>query len=292
MAAPSSTIELQSGPLSLRILPHVAGRVERFDLEGVPLLSTPEQNPANYGSTYWTSPQSDWGWPPIAEIDSVPFEVLETSPPLLRGPRAPLCGSFVRLEKRVRALEATAGFEFGYSLENVGERPVTVAGWQITRVLGGGLSFFPVGDHRLTPIAPHGALRLLERDGVYFYDHREFELGRSTKVHADGREGFLAHVTAPVGGRRALFVKAMSDAPSSAQAPGEGEVELFANEDGRYIELEVQGRYQEIAPGQKRTFSVRWGAVWLPDNVRVAVGAAELMEHARELRARLGTPEA
>ena len=30
-------------------------------------------NPNSYGSTFWTSPQKEWNWPPVPEYDSLPY---------------------------------------------------------------------------------------------------------------------------------------------------------------------------------------------------------------------------
>src|SRR6266851_2556314 len=62
-----------SGNIALEIDPRVGGRVVAFSLEGRNFLTGTEADPNNYGSTFWTSPQSDWGWPPPPEIDNLPY---------------------------------------------------------------------------------------------------------------------------------------------------------------------------------------------------------------------------
>ena len=47
------------------------GRITALRLGDRNLLSGAEVDAINYGSTFWTSPQSAWGWPPVAEIDEV-----------------------------------------------------------------------------------------------------------------------------------------------------------------------------------------------------------------------------
>ena len=39
--------------------------------------------PNSFGSTFWTSPQSEWNWPPVPEYDSKPFDVQATDATLL-----------------------------------------------------------------------------------------------------------------------------------------------------------------------------------------------------------------
>lgn len=127
-----------------------------------------------------------------------------------------------------------------------------MASWEISRVPPGGLTFFPSGAAVITPIPPHAELVLEEAAGVSFFDHAAFRTGASRKLHADGSEGFLAHVQADL-----LFLKVFVDLPPERQAPGEGEVEIFANFDGRYVEIEVQGPYETIAPAGRTSWVVR-----------------------------------
>ena len=65
------------------------------------------------------------------------------------------------------------------------------------------------------------------------------------------------------------------------QAPGEAEIEVYANP--RYVELEAQGPYATIAPAA----SVSWTVVWLvrevPRGVRVETGSADLVACAEGL---------
>src|SRR5579859_3285928 len=55
--------------------PQVGGRITSFRLGGLDVLSGPDVDAYNYGSTFWTSPQSDWGWPPPVEVDLHPYRV-------------------------------------------------------------------------------------------------------------------------------------------------------------------------------------------------------------------------
>jgi hypothetical protein len=79
------------------------------------------------------------------------------------------------------------------------------------------------------------------------------------KFHADGQRGYLAHLVG-----RTLLLKLFKDTTPEEQAPGEGECELYANDDGSYVEIEVQGAFEEVNPGSRSTFSVRTVACELP----------------------------
>ncbi len=275
---------LEGAKLRATIEPGVAGRVARLTYGERDLLVGPDVNADNWGSTYWTSPQSDWGWPPPAGIDSAAFEVVQETPLTLRGPESALGTSRVRLEKTFILDAERDTLDIGYQLTNVGEQPTRVAGWEISRVAPAGFTFFPTGASELSPVPPHGPLMLQKLHGHSIYDHEGFVVGRSLKVHADGQGGYLAHVTAPApDGSRLLFLKLFGDSLPAQQAPGEGEVEIFANEDGRYVEVEVQGPYRVLASGAHETFWVRWLVRRLPTEAVFASPSNELLEFARRL---------
>jgi hypothetical protein len=74
-----------------------------------------------------------------------------------------------------------------------------------------------------------------------------------------------------------LLLKAFQDQPASAAAPGEAEIELYVNADHSYIEVENQGAYASIAPGQTVSWRVVWYARQLPAGAARAGGRADLI---------------
>jgi len=253
MESKQRLVTVQSGELSYEIDPIMAGRVTRMTYRGQELLVDAQVNPTNWGATYWTSPQADWGWPPVPEVDSLPYEVAAlgkgwelSSQVATIGPRV------LQIKKHFRPGPHPHTIDVSYGIVNRGDRAFSMANWEIARVPPGGLTFFPTGSHELTPIAPHAALHLEKRLGCSFFDHRQFSPGLSRKLHADGQGGFLAHATGSH-----LILKMFADTTFEQQAPGEGECEIFANLDGKYVEIEVQGAYVAIAPGQRHDFLVR-----------------------------------
>jgi hypothetical protein len=245
----------------MTILPELGGRVRGCALAGRELLSGPEGHPDNWGATYWTSPQADWGWPPVAAVDSGPYvqaEPEEIGEVSLASALARIGPRTFRIEKRFIPREHAA-IDAEYSIVNLGHEPFSMASWEISRVPPGGLTFFPSGAQVLTPIPPHADLLLEAVAGASFYDHSSFQPGLSRKLHADGSEGFLAHLAGDL-----LILKLFLDVPPERQAPGEGEVEIFANFDGRYVEIEVQGPYETIAPAARSSWVVRTCVVPVP----------------------------
>src|ERR1700690_2764216 len=68
---------LQMGPIKLVIDASVGARITEFSYDGTNVLTGPDVNPTNYGSTFWPSPQSSWyaatNLPPIPAIDNQPY---------------------------------------------------------------------------------------------------------------------------------------------------------------------------------------------------------------------------
>ncbi len=253
---------MQSDSLKMEILPGLGGRVRSLISGEREFLSGKSEHPDNWGATYWTSPQADWGWPPVAEVDSLPYEVLPESAGLhIRSRVASFGGRSFVIEKHFTAAAAGA-IDTEYVIENVGDAAFSMASWEISRVVPNGLTFFPTGAAELTPILPHAELIVDKVAGTSFFDHRRFETGKCRKLHADGRGGYLAHLAG-----RVLLLKIFEDSTPEEQAPGEGECEIFANDDGKYVEIEVQGAYRSIGSGERSSFVVRTAVVALPTSL-------------------------
>ena len=250
--------------------PRVGARVTSYRLEGFDVLVGPDVDPSNYGSTFWTSPQSDWGWPPPPEMDQAPYAAVVDGETLtLTGPPQAALG--VRVVKRFSADRARSAIVAEYTLENVAATPRTYAPWEVSRVRASGLAFFPVDA------PPTGSLEGERRDGIFWVPYGaapRTEAG--DKLFADGTRGFLAHA-----GEGHLCVKAFRDTPPEAHAPGEGEIEIYVNK--RYAEIEVQGAYAPIAPGGAVSWTVTWYLRKLPAGLATAVGSGDLVAFAESL---------
>jgi hypothetical protein len=103
----------------------------------------------------------------------------------------------------------------------------------------------------------------------------------NSKLYADGTEGWIAHVAAGV-----VFIKSFPDVTLDKIAPNEGDVELYANFNAdaakTYVELENQGAYGPIAPGQSVSWKVEWFLRRLPATIEPTVGSTALTQFVRE----------
>ncbi|HXU04770.1 MAG TPA: DUF4380 domain-containing protein [Polyangia bacterium] len=253
------------------------GRVTALRFGGRNLLSEPAADAGNFGSTFWPSPQTAWGWPPLAEIDHGPYRAeLEPAAIAMRSAINPALG--VQVEKRFAADAGRAAVVFDFAIHNCGEAPTQLAPWQITRVPPGGLTLFPAGsgDDPPRPSGPHSNLAVRQALGVTWYAYDAVAVTDHQKLFADGREGWLAHVDGD-----ALLVKTFAVVPRAAQAPGEAQIEIYATPAHTYIEIEAQGAYETIAPGAALSWRVVWLVRRLPAEIPRTVGSAPLLDFIR-----------
>jgi len=264
---------LESGPYAIEIDADDGGRIVEFSLEGKNALASRDDSPVAYGNSFWPSPQSDWDWPPPPELDRLPWQPKSDAGAIALESQANAALG-LRARERVSFSGSSGVLRLDYTLENVGAAPRRVAPWQNSRVRPGGLTFYPSNGATL----PGSTLELPIIDGVAWLLHDPNTMRENKKSFADGKEGFLAHVEQDL-----LFVKDWDDVPREKQAPGEGEVELYEDKTGRFVEIEEQGPYEELAPGASLVWTVAWLLERLAPGVAVEPGNPALVEAARRL---------
>ncbi len=259
--------------LALEVDARTGGRVTALRLGGRNLLTDPSVDPGNFGSTFWTSPQSAWGWPPVPEIDHAPYRAsIAGRSIVMRSAHSASLG--VEVEKIVSADRTRGAILFEYRIHNLGQAPLQTAPWQITRVAPGGLTFYPSGQGSYAP----SNLSVVDEGGATWFAYDKSKITDHQKLFADGREGWIAHVD-----REALLLKVFPVVPRAAHAPGEAQIELYANPAHTYIEVEVQGAYQTVPPAAALVWRVVWLVRHLPADLPARVGSAALLAHVRAL---------
>ncbi|HEV8245450.1 MAG TPA: DUF4380 domain-containing protein, partial [Polyangiaceae bacterium] len=219
---------------------------------------------------FWPSPQSVWNWPPPAELDHGPYSgsLSGTSVTLVGATNAALGLS---VTKKFTPDLIKLGITIEYTITNRGRATTSVAPWEITRVFPAGLTFYPTGG---APY-PCGGMALpatSDFGGATWLEYDPASFSGIQKLFADGSGGYLAHATGQV-----LLVKAFQDTPADRSAPGEGEIEIFLDGQKRYIEVEQQGPYTALEPGQSLSWTVRWYLRKIPAGVALTAGSAELL---------------
>ena len=77
--------EIKLGDVTMTIDAQKGGKITSFRYNDIEMISQ-SRFPNSNGSTFWTSPQSEWHWPPVPEYDSKPFEAQVVSNALTSTP--------------------------------------------------------------------------------------------------------------------------------------------------------------------------------------------------------------
>jgi hypothetical protein len=263
----SGKLALEFGSTYFEVTPDRGGRITSLRQAGVELLIL--TGTASYddalGSTFWPSPQT-WGWPPPTEIDRGAYVASVDNAGIITAQGATNAMTSLQVAKRFSANLAVDAIDIEYSMTNTGAAPVQWAPWEITRMPATGLAFWPTGG------MPFGGSPLVNQAvGAHTWVDPTQTQGEA-KLFADGQGGYLAYV---VGDR--VLVKQFQDLPSTAAAPSEAEIEIYASPDRSYVEVENQGAYASIAPGETVRWQVTWYARQLPAGLTPSVGNADLI---------------
>lgn len=204
--------------------------------------------PNAFGSTFWTSPQKEWYWPPVPEYDKLPYTVRQTDSSLIMTSQISRTQQY-QITKQFSVDASDQAFVVSYTITNKSPLTRQVAPWEITRVVndGNGAVFF---DADLSNITPAGLMNFRAADGAVWYQPDAADQNR--KVNADGK-GWLAFYNHGL-----LLVKKFQDLDTSQPAPDEAEIQVYVNRGKTYIELESQGAYTALEPGKSLTWTVRW----------------------------------
>ena len=237
---------LKSGNAVMTIDTNKGGKVLSLKYNDQEVISQ-SRFPESFGSTFWTSPQKEWNWPPVNEFDKQPYKVQEQSDKRLVITSNVSQRLGMSVGKDFSVDKQDGSFVATYSIKNEGSEARSVAPWEITRVPNAdGMIFFEVVDS----IWPSGLMNFEEAQGAYWF--KTDEAPQNRKVNADGK-GWLAYSANGL-----LLVKQFQDLKAGEPAPGEAEIQVYLNRGKSFIELESQGAYKLLQPGESLTWTVRW----------------------------------
>ena len=282
------TYTLQLGDLKMVVDGGRGARITEFSLGETNALVIRDDS-ANYGSTFWPSPQASWCaggtgcWPAPAEIDTMAYTGAidpTNSIRLVSGVASlgSVAGSSIFVSKDFVPVPEHGAVDVTYTLANTSPSDsITLAPWQVTRVAAGGITYFGQGAGDVT-YAPDSdpVFTVTEAGGDRWYSSAT--VNHDSKAFADGT-GWVAQITT-----HALFlVMSSPDIQPAEAAPGEAEIELFTYRDYVYVEVEQQGAFVEIPPGQTRTWTVRWKLRPMPAGASYVPGNADLVALANKV---------
>ena len=262
---------IKAGDVTMTISAKEGGKVMSYKYGDKEMLSQLRmQN--QYGSTFWTSPQKEWNWPPVTEFDRGAY----TAQDLADTPNQLVLTSQIarklpfQIVKQYNPDPKGKYIRVAYTIINKGDTERKVAPWEISRVVADeeGLIFF---DAPVESITPAGLIPFKGEAGASWYN---FETGaQNRKINADGK-GWLAYAANGL-----LMIKKFDDLTPSQPAPDEAEIQVYVNQGKTYIELESQGEYKTLAPGESLTWVVDWYLIPLKEK---AVPCGKLLDLVRK----------
>ena len=259
---------LKVGDVTMSIENEKGGKIMSLKYKGKEVISQ-SRFPESFGSTFWTSPQKEWNWPPVPEFDKNPYTLEQKDGRLIMTSQPSQKLGF-RIRKEFVTDPKDNAIVVTYSIINESSETRKVAPWEITRVTNdGGIIFF---DAPLDGITPAGLMDFKAEHGAVWYQTDEANQNR--KINADGK-GWLAYANNGL-----LLVKRFEDLKPSQPAPDEAEIQVYVNRGKTYIELESQGAYTTLKPKEQLSWTVRW---YLLPYEGDAQPSAELLKTVRTL---------
>ena len=212
-------------------------------------------NPNSYGSTFWTSPQKEWNWPPVPEYDSLPYAAeVKDGPVQVVGVAVPalfLEGQVSKYGYKVCKTftvdPSDLAFIVTYSIVNESGETRKVAPWQITRVPNGGFLEFDATPEGVTPA---DLMKVTFDDDMATLEVDVADQNR--KINVDGK-GWLNFRDNGL-----VLSQRFPDIAQQDAAPGEAEIQVYIDARKSFVEIEAQGPYTELQPGGKLDWTVRW----------------------------------
>ncbi len=237
---------ITNGDITMTIDASRGGKILSFKYQDKEVLSQ-TRIPNSFGSTFWTSPQKEWNWPPVAEYDTKPYTAeLKDNSLVLTSEKSERFGYRVRKEFTADAKDNSIAIT--YTIINESGETRQVAPWEISRVPNGGMVFFDAKE--ATPANRMQGLPFTYEKGAAWYVMDEAKGNR--KINADGK-GWLAFCDNGL-----MFIKKFQDIAPSEPAPAEAEIQIYVNTGKTFVEIEEQGAYTTLKPGEELDWTVRW----------------------------------
>ena len=272
-----SKYSLTLGSTSFEVDAMLGGRITSFKVGGKELLADAATTGLDdyWGSTFWPSPQSLFILPPtndsISNIDRNPYTPKLEGGVLTLTSALNIAAPKLVVTKKFSADVTKEAVIIEYTMTNGGTSPLTVAPWEVTRVAGGGLTFYPEASPPvLQPNAGTVMPPTTNGAGARWFKH-DTAVTAPTKFFSDGSSGWVAHATGAAGDL--LLIKTFPDIQPADSPAGESEVEIYAVP--TYVEVEQQGAQETLAVGaSSKPWTVRWyarklGAPAVPDSAEL-----------------------
>ena len=226
------------------------GKVVSYKCNDTETLSTLQLSSYSYGSTFWISPQKTWNWPPVPEHDNLPYTVEERANSVYMVSQISKKHPY-KITKEYSVDKKDNSIVVTYGVTNETGKECSIAAWEITRVPGAGVTFFDATPDAIEPTGnSRPGVEIDYRFGLAWFPYTVMSEQRKSNI--DGK-GWLAHARDGY-----LMVKKFDDIRADQPAPGESEIQVYTHNDRTYIEIEGQGAYTTLKPGESLSWTVRW----------------------------------
>ena len=245
--SPDGPITLVRDGLSVTVDPAYGGRITSLKYGDRELLNTVRDSTGfTYGSTAWTSPQSDWGWPPPAVLDSEPYTVTQVKEHSVLVTSA-LSDEGFELKKRV-LLGGDGEMGLTYWLTYRGDSIATVAPWEVTRLpYGGRIEFY--ADSVRTEMAAD-VVESQDSFRTIYFDERHTA---GAKVFADLDSVPATYYYDGFAFEKHTIVTDVREVPTG-QAP----LEIYLEPARQFVEFELQGAARILNFGETVALRTKW----------------------------------
>lgn len=273
-----SRLLIEQGKVRLEIMPKIGGRISSLKYDGhellVPIVDIDKVT--DWGTVLWSSPQSDWGWPPIDVLDNKPYQLSTHEDSVVLTSQIDQHTGY-QFTKTYRP-DGEDRIAVTYRITNHSGKTKEVAPIEVTRLPSSGSLFFPGGEGDISnglfyPLDVHRIDDLTWFD----YDGKKIRTDHH-KMMQDGKEGWLAYVD-----KGHLLVKSFPDSPAGTTAKGEEEIEIFAHVAHVFIEMKQQTSLVTLAPGDSLDWTVVWHVKKLPENLLKEPSPQALAGYVRSL---------
>ncbi len=246
---PAENYELKLGRVTMTIDAANGARIMSLKHDTTEVISQNPQ-PNMYGSTFWTSPQKEWNWPPVQEHDMGKYTVEQKDGKIIMTSEVPQRIP-LRFRKTFAVNEKEQTIDITYTIINEGQEDRRVAPWEVTRVPGEGTIRF---EAPVDSIWPAGLMDFKQSTGKnkneasFIIDSQD----KQRKINANGT-GKLVYEN-----KGLVLTKLFPDLKAGEPAPGEDEIQVYVHQGALYVELEEQGAYTLLQPGKSLDWTVRW----------------------------------
>lgn len=242
-----TTFNFESGNCKMVIDAQNGARIVSMTVDGQESLIQKNEF-ETFGSTFWTAPQSTWGWPPVTQIDSEPYTKIAENE--FESKLADTIG--VKVSKKF-ITNTDSSISIIYTIKNQTDSTIKIAPWEISRVATGGTTIFPSENTIFKGKKPFGEVKITTKNGISLYKYDSASVTDNKKSFAFASKGWLAQHKGEL-----LLIKQFENISAKDCAPDESEIEIYANPNKIYIEIEQQGAYKDIKSKSSYSWEVKW----------------------------------